>query len=66
MMEEKYIRFLSHKLKNNRTARYFLIKDLYQIGMVLQKKYVLLKRAYTFAVTGVILFFAFIVVSLFI
>ena len=51
--EEEYLEYLTHRLDDDRSARYLLAKDLYQIGQVLRKKYVLLKYTYVLAVSGV-------------
>jgi hypothetical protein len=53
--EDEYLEYLSRRLNNDKSARYLLGKDLYQIGFVLKRKYVLLKYAYVLAVVGVIL-----------
>lgn len=52
--ESEYVEFLTGKMNDNKSARELLATDLYQIGVVLKKKYSLLKYAYYFAVIGVV------------
>lgn len=52
--EDEYVMYLTDKMHDNQSARKFLARDLYQIGVVLKRKYLLLKYAYGFAVAGVV------------
>ena len=52
--EEEYVTFLCEKLTDDRAARILLIKDLYRLGVVLKRKYRLLKHAYIAAALSVI------------
>ena len=60
--EDEFVKFLFNDLNNDRIARIYLIKDIYQTGIVLKKKYVLLRYAYIFAVIGVVLLLSLIVI----
>ena len=53
--EDNYLEYLSDRLNDDKSARYFLAKDIYQIGLVLRKKYILLKYTYILAFAGVFL-----------
>ena len=44
--QDEYIRTLKENLQNNEQARTLLIKDIYQIGQVLNNKYSNLRRSY--------------------
>ncbi|MCF6318973.1 MAG: DUF5706 domain-containing protein [Proteobacteria bacterium] len=50
--EQEYLDFIEKNLCDNQSAQQFLIKDIYQIGLVLKRKYYLLKLAYLSAMTG--------------
>jgi hypothetical protein len=52
--EAEYVTFLSEQLTDDRAARLLLIKDLYSMGVVLKRKYRLLKYAYSFAALSVV------------
>jgi len=52
---EEYVGHLTHRLNDDYTARRLLATDLYQVGVVLKRKYVLLRYAYIFAVSGAVL-----------
>lgn len=52
--ESQYQQHMNSNLTSNDSARDFLIKDIYQIGMILKRKYSLLRMAYIFAMLGVI------------
>jgi len=54
--EKTYSSYMLNLLKDNTSARELLIKDTYQIGLVLKKKYALLKYSYMFLATGVLIF----------
>lgn len=46
MDQDEYIETLKNNLQNNEQARSLIMKDIYQIGMVLDKKYANLKLSY--------------------
>jgi hypothetical protein len=52
--EDEYVGYMNRQLTNNRMAREMLLKDIYQIGQVLKRKFMLLKAAYFFAITGLV------------
>ena len=52
--EQQYTDFIATKLSDNQSAQNFLVKDIYQIGLVLKRKYNLLKLAYLSAMIGFI------------
>lgn len=52
--EKQYVDYISENLSDNQSAQEFLVKDIYQIGMVLKRKYFLLKLAYLSAMAGFI------------
>lgn len=52
--EKQYVDYIAKNLSNNQSAQEFLVKDIYQIGMVLKRKYFLLKLAYLSAMVGFI------------
>ena len=53
--ENEYLDYISGKLKDDKSARELLAKDIYQIGLILRKKYILLKYTYILAFVGVFL-----------
>ncbi|MBC8212835.1 MAG: hypothetical protein H8E21_17395 [Gammaproteobacteria bacterium] len=53
--EQEYIDFMLDKLVDNRAARELLLRDIYQIGQVLKRKFTLLKYAYNFAAGGILI-----------
>lgn len=53
--QPSYTRHLLKLLNGDHAARKLLIKDLYQVGVVLKKKYALLRHAYFCASMGVLL-----------
>ena len=53
--EQEYCDYLSEKLSDNECAQNFLVKDIYQIGVILKRKYFLLRLAYLFAMIGFII-----------
>lgn len=53
--ESEYVDYMTKKLVDNDSARELLLKDLYQVGKVLKRKFTLLKFAYTFATAGIII-----------
>lgn len=52
--EQEYTSYLSRILCDDESARALLIKDIYQIGMILKRKYILLRMAYVSALLGVV------------
>ncbi|MEM8830396.1 MAG: Pycsar system effector family protein [Cyanobacteria bacterium P01_G01_bin.19] len=64
--EYEFVDFLFNELNNDQAARIHLIKDIYQMGLVLKKKYLLLRYAYIFAVIGIALLLFLIVIFPFI
>jgi len=53
--EAQYVEYLQSQLTDNEQARVLLIKDLYQIGAILRRKYRLLRWAYLTALLGLVL-----------
>ncbi len=53
--EHEYVDYITDNMNNDITARRFLVHDIYQNGLVLKKKYKLLKLAYIFTVLGIVL-----------
>lgn len=53
--QDEYVGYLLDKIQDNRSARACLLTDYYQTGVVLKRKYTLLKYAYGFAVAGILL-----------
>ena len=53
--EADYINYMQNRMIDNVSARELLLKDLYQTGQVLKRKFTLLKFAYTFAATGIVI-----------
>jgi len=64
--EDDYVEYLSDTLKDGMSARSLLAKDIYQTGIVLRKKYVLLKYTYILAFVGVLVLASSVVAFLFI
>ena len=54
--QKTYSNYLLGILIDNASARKLLTGDIYQIGLVLKKKYALLKYSYTFLASGVLIF----------
>jgi len=52
--EDEYVDYLMSNMNSSETAREYLIRDMYQMGLVLRRKFVLIKYAYAFSVAGVI------------
>ena len=50
--QKEFVNYLFNHLDNNQTARIVLLTDIYQMGIVLKKKFVLLRYAYLFAIVG--------------
>lgn len=55
MSQDDYIKTLSGQLQNNEQARELLMKDIYQIGQVLYKKYQNLRYCYACLGIGIVL-----------
>jgi len=55
MSEDCFVEHLEGRLNSEHGARELLIRDLHQIGKVLNHKYILLRYAYLSAVAGVIM-----------
>jgi hypothetical protein len=53
--EEEYVGYLMGELGDSRAAQEYLIRDYYQMGQVARKKFQLLKYAYLFAVSGILI-----------
>jgi hypothetical protein len=53
--QQEFIDYMQQILTDNSAARELLLKDIYQIGQVLKRKYRLLKYAYNFAATGILI-----------
>ena len=53
--EAEYTQYLSSILVDDESARVLLIGDMYQIGLILRRKYRLLRMAYISALLGVLL-----------
>ena len=64
--EDEYVEYLSLRLNDGMSARILLAKDIYQTGVVLRKKYILLKYTYILAFAGVLLLASSVVAFLFI
>lgn len=63
--EGEFCDFMSNRLVNDRAARELLITDLYQVGVVLQRKYHRLRLAYLLSSAGIVLLFCLVVAFLF-
>lgn len=53
--ENEYTEYIVEQVHTDQTAIHLFVRDFYQLGRVLDKKYALLKYAYIFAVGGVVL-----------
>jgi hypothetical protein len=53
--EQEYCDYIAEKLSDNDCAQNFLVKDIYQIGVILKRKYYLLRLAYLFAMIGFVI-----------
>ncbi len=51
--QDTYLDHLMHTLDDNLSARRLLATDLYQAGLVLKKKYRLLRYSYILSITGI-------------
>jgi hypothetical protein len=54
LSQDDYINMLNSKLQTNHQAREMLMKDIYQIGKVLQKKYTNLRLSYFPLALGIV------------
>jgi len=54
LSQDEYITILSSELQSNQSAHELLMKDIYQIGKVLQKKYRNLRLSYAILASGVL------------
>jgi predicted permease len=54
LSQEEYIDMLGKHLQSNEDARRLFMKDIYQIGQVLQKKYQSLRRSYLCLAAGIV------------
>ncbi len=52
--QQQYIDYMQRTLVDNAAARELIINDIYQIGVILRRKYRLLRMAYVFALLGVL------------
>jgi len=52
--EQEYTNYLNSILVDNDSARALLVKDIYQIGLILKRKYRLLRLAYMYALLGIL------------
>ena len=53
--EDDYVQHMLSRLDSNGSAREILLRDYYQVGHVLRRKFMLLKFAYLFAAGGMLL-----------
>ena len=60
----EYVEYLCRKLRNDEAARRFLATDIYQVGVVLKRKYKFLRLAYVFGIGGAVLLVSSIVIFL--
>ena len=63
---EDIVDFLLKNMDDNYSARSILITDLYQAGIVLKDKYTLLRYAYLFTISGILLMALTLLISLFV
>jgi hypothetical protein len=54
LSQDEYVDMLSSHLQTNEDARHLFMKDIYQIGQVLQKKYQSLRRSYICLAAGIV------------
>ncbi len=53
--QEEYTNYMVETVNNNEAARLLMIQDLYQIGVILKKKYELLRYSYVSLAIGALL-----------
>lgn len=51
--EEDYVAHMLGSIEDNEQAKALFLKDIYQMGKILKRKYKQLRRAYLFAFLGV-------------
>src|SRR5262245_53887270 len=61
----EYVEYLCRNLRNDDAARRFLAMDIYQVGVVLKRKYKFLRLAYVFGIGGALLLVSSTVIFLF-
>ena len=54
MTQEEYIQHLDDHLQDNTQARILIMKDIYQLGQVLNKKYKNLRYSYLSLAIGIV------------
>ena len=54
LSQDEYVDMLGSRLQTNKDARELFMKDIYQIGQVLQKKYQSLRRSYICLAAGIV------------
>lgn len=54
LSEQQFTAYIAKILNNDKIAQELLVKDIYNIGLVLKRKYGFLKLAYTLAIIGII------------
>jgi hypothetical protein len=54
LSQDEYVEMLSKNLQTDEDARRLFMKDIYQIGQVLQKKYQNLRRSYVCLAAGIV------------
>ncbi len=52
--EKTYVDYMLSTINDNEKARQLMLKDLYQIGVILKRKYRLLRLAYIFAMISLV------------
>ncbi|HKO29986.1 MAG TPA: Pycsar system effector family protein [Nitrospiraceae bacterium] len=62
---DQYVEYLCRKLGHDESARKFLAMDIYQVGVVLKKKYKSLRLAYVFGMAGAVMVISLTVIFLF-
>ena len=54
--ENEYVNYMIENIDNNLAARQHMVRDIYQTGLVLRRKYKYLKYAYALAASGIVTF----------
>lgn len=62
--QAEYTEYMMETVNNNEAARRLMIQDLYQIGVVLKKKYELLRYSYVSLAVGVLLSMVVLIIKL--
>ena len=65
LSQDEYVEMLSKNLQTNEDARRLFMRDIYQIGRVLQKKYRNLRRSYICLAAGIVAAFIALIISSF-